>query len=252
MKVTILGSGSFVTDHQRFGPCFLVQENDKNYLVDCGSGTQIRLSELGLKIKNFEAIFLTHFHPDHTSDFFSLLVQYSIFLRNNSGAECGLKVFGPKGIEEFISSSFRLFDLPQFLGATHPTGAELSPEQQFDGFTVTPFRVEHLGVEARAYRFVLGGKVIVFSGDTTLCPGIQEAIVGADLVFIDSSLNKDEEPIPHLNTTQIGEICKTGGVKKVILCHIIGYNEKRDLVSEVKETFDGEVVLAKDLLEINL
>jgi len=51
---------------------------------------------------------------------------------------------------------------------------------------------------------------------------------------------------------EIGKLCKEAGVKKVVLTHFLPHAKNVDLVSEVKENFDGEVVLGKDLLELNL
>ena len=56
----------------------------------------------------------------------------------------------------------------------------------------------------------------------------------------------------HLTAEEIGKLCKEAGVKKVVLTHFLPHAKNVDLVSEVKENFDGEVVLGKDLLELNL
>jgi len=250
MKVTILGSGSFLSSLIRFGPAYLLEIGDKKVLVDTGSGCQIRLLERGIKLEDLDYIFITHFHPDHTTDLASILIRYKMLTRLDKSFENKLKVFGPVGIKEFTEKLFQVYDLPQFVDFPGALVSEMSVSTKLDDFNVRPFVVEHLGVRAQAYRFGYEGKSVVLSGDTTKCLGAVDALNNADLAIIDSSMNKDEEPIAHLNTTQVGEIAIESGVKKVVLTHILTYNEKRDLVAEVKEVWDGDVVLAEDLMEI--
>ncbi len=250
MKVTIFGSGSFVSSLERFGPSYLLEVDEKKILVDAGCGCQIRLLEKGISLEELDYIFITHFHPDHTTDLVSIIVRYKMLTRNKPELEDKLIIFGPQGIKEFYAKLFRAYDLPQFIDLPGPKVKVLNHEMSVGRLRIIPYTTEHLGVSAQSYRFEYDDKAVVFSGDTTKSVGIVKASARADLLVIDSSLNKDEDPIPHVNTRQIAEIAVEADAKKVVLSHILGYNEKKDLVAEVKEAYSGEVILAKDLMEI--
>ncbi len=54
MKVIILGTGTFYVNKFRSGPAYLLEIDNKKILIDCGPGTLIRLSELGVNLKEID------------------------------------------------------------------------------------------------------------------------------------------------------------------------------------------------------
>jgi len=66
-KVTLLGTGSPVPITDRFGAATLVEAGQEKLLFDVGRGATIRLTQVGVPIGSLNAVFLTHFHSDHTS-----------------------------------------------------------------------------------------------------------------------------------------------------------------------------------------
>jgi ribonuclease BN (tRNA processing enzyme) len=114
MKVTILGSGSFFVSKDRSGPAYLLEANDKKFLIDCGPGTLNRLSQLGVALEDIDYILLSHFHPDHTSDLFAL--QMSFRLRDFFGEQDYKTpiIYGPAGVESFTRRLSEVYQLPAF------------------------------------------------------------------------------------------------------------------------------------------
>ena len=57
----------------------------------------------------------------------------------------------------------------------------------------------------------------------------------------------------HTSPKEVGTLAENAKVKKLILNHFVPpvFNEE-ELESEVKEHYSGEVVVGRDLLEINL
>lgn len=247
-KITILGSGSYVSSINRYGASFLIEVDDRKILIDTGGGCQVRLNELGIKIKDINYIFITHFHPDHTCDLPSIFIRQCLYAYKHKGFDGKPIIFGPSGINDFIGTVLKVSELPMFIDAPGPLVKEVPDEYLDDSFKVKAFKTEHLSSKTLAYRFEINGKIVVFSGDTTYCPGIIDACRDADLVFIDSSHTKDEKTYNHLSTKQVAMICSESKVRKVVLCHILDYNQDKDLVTEVKEDFAGEVVLSEDLM----
>ncbi|GAC1389916.1 MAG: hypothetical protein NVSMB34_02440 [Variovorax sp.] len=65
LNVTILGSGSPVPSNVRFSQSTLVEAGQDKLLIDAGRGATIRLSQLGIALRDVTATFLTHLHSDH-------------------------------------------------------------------------------------------------------------------------------------------------------------------------------------------
>lgn len=226
------------------GPGYLLEVNGKKILIDAGQGVVIQLLKLGVKIEDLDYIFITHFHGDHNADLLPIMLRFKPVEVARK-----IKIFGQTGTKKFVSDVFSVFH--------HNPGdsnevIEFDNTIKLDGFMVTSVPVIHTDISAVAYRFEMDGKTLVFSGDTTICEGIKIVSKDADLFIVDSSNPKGIETDCHLNTAQIGQICKDSNVKKVVLSHLKSEVVDKDLVSEVKEEFDGEVVLAKDLMSFEV
>jgi ribonuclease BN (tRNA processing enzyme) len=249
MKVTILGSGSLISSLDHFGPGYLIEHNGKKILVDAGQGLVIQLLKLGIKTEDIDYIFITHFHGDHTADLLPLLLWPKLAQRQGVEINKKIKVFGQPGIKQFVNDVFAVF--------RHTPGdfyevLELEDSIQIEGIKIISIPVIHTNIPAVAYRFESDNKVVVFSGDCTQCEGIKKASQSADLFIVDSSNPKEVENEIHLNTIQIGKLCEEGSVKKVILSHLTHSVFDRDLVSEVREKYSGEVIMAKDLMSFEV
>jgi ribonuclease Z len=103
MELTILGTSSSQPTPSRFCTSQVLHFNQSLYLIDCGEGCQIQLSRFHIKRNQIKAILISHLHGDH---FYGLPGVLTSFM--HYGRTAPLKVFGPKGIEEFINSSLRV------------------------------------------------------------------------------------------------------------------------------------------------
>ncbi|MFA7253347.1 MAG: ribonuclease Z [Patescibacteria group bacterium] len=249
MKITILGSGSFISSLDHFGPGYLIEINGKKILIDAGQGTMIQLLKLGVKFEEIDYILLTHFHADHVADLAPLLLWRKIARRQNIGLDKTIRIYGPEGTENFIGALFKNFN---DIGGDWYEASSTSGEMEIEGIKIEPFYVIHKDLKALAYRMKFGNKVLVFSGDSAECEGIWEASKNADVFIVDASLPNGIKNNIHLNSEQIGNICQENNVKKVILSHLTPWVFEKDIISEVREAFGGEIVLAKDLLEFEI
>lgn len=252
-KVTILGCGSFFIDKDHSAPAYLVQTETKNILIDCGPGTMNQLAKIGFDPHDLDYIFITHFHADHSSDLFPILMRtylsqkyYGMELKKN------LHIVGPKGMQKFVSDLCAVYQLQFIIGFANYIYHDFEPVMEFDDFSLETYPVTHLGVDAYALRFKFEDKVFAFSGDSEKCGGVENSAKNADLFIADCATPKKYPANAHMSTTQVGEVCRDNGVKRVILSHQVPPGFNIDMVSEVKEVWDGSVVLAKDLMQIDL
>jgi ribonuclease BN (tRNA processing enzyme) len=64
LKVSIIGCGNAFSK-KSYNQSFLVQENGRNLLIDCGSQTPIALANAGIALKDIHDIYVSHGHADH-------------------------------------------------------------------------------------------------------------------------------------------------------------------------------------------
>jgi ribonuclease BN (tRNA processing enzyme) len=257
MKITILGTGTFFVSSKRSGPAYLLEADGKKILIDCGPGTLMRLSEIGVKPEDLDYVIITHFHADHTGDLFALQMNIrlnDLFLKN---VKKKLTIYGPPGIESFTKRLSKIYQLPAFDNYKKIKYVCLAKGVKLGKLTVRAFKVSHIAMgkaaSALAVRFEEGGKSFAFSGDSNNNPGLGRACKDADLFICDTSYAKGQGGnVAHLDTYGIGEVCEQGKVKKVVLTHFYPLNDKVDLLSEVREKFSGDAIYGKDLMELKL
>jgi ribonuclease BN (tRNA processing enzyme) len=257
MKLTILGTGTFYVTKERSGPAYLLEADGKKILIDCGPGTLSQLAKIGLNPEDLDYIFLSHMHADHTGDLFAL--QMNIRLMEFFAPEKKVRppvIYGPKGILTFTKELSRLYQLPAFDNYDKIQYHEHAPELSLGKLTIKTFPVEHiafgLACDAYALRLECDGKSFVFSGDSSDNQGLADSCKGADLFVCDASTPKGGISKAHLDTAAIGKISSESKVRKLVLTHAYPFFENVDLISEVKEEFDGEVISGKDLMEIEV
>jgi ribonuclease BN (tRNA processing enzyme) len=104
-----------------------------------------------------------------------------------------------------------------------------------------------------AYRFEDGEKSIVISGDCDYDEGIVELSKDADLLIIDCSFPDAMKAPGHLTPKECGLVAKKAKVKKLILSHLYPTSfPDAERLEECKVVFDGDVLLAEDLMEVNI
>lgn len=103
-KLIILGAGSALPTKNNFPTSQILELRDKQYMIDCGEGTQIRMRQMGLKINRLGHIFISHLHGDHC---FGLLGLVSSFGMLNRTAD--LYIHGPLGITKLFETQIAFF-----------------------------------------------------------------------------------------------------------------------------------------------
>ncbi len=96
-EVTILGSNAAVPAFGRHPSAQVLNVNEQCYLIDCGEGTQIRMSDFSIRRHRINQIFISHLHGDHIFGLIGLLTSYSLGQRTEK-----MDIFGPAGIQELL------------------------------------------------------------------------------------------------------------------------------------------------------
>ena len=257
IKLTILGTGTFFVNKDRSASAYLLEIDGKRILIDCGPGTLIKLSEIGIKPEDIDYLFITHFHADHVADLFPFFMNIRLDDLFSKGSSLKFpQIIGPEGIHEFMVRSCQNFQLPALNDWEKIKFSDVQQMQQIENIKVESFKVTHvafgLAANAYAYRFTFGDKIIALSGDSARCLGVEEVCKDADIFVCDASYAKGGSNTAHIDTYDVGMIAQEGKVNKVILSHLYPQTNKMDLVEEVKEKYLGEVIRGKDLMTFEL
>ena len=272
-KLTLLGTGCPSPSHLRYGPSSLVSYEGTNYLIDAGSGVTQRLSEAGIKPGEIDYFFITHLHSDHIVDLYQLFISGW-----HTGRETRFKVFGPKGLKSHFDKIFEAYkeelDLrkewekrPNVEGLAYEI-TEINDELkiELDNATIESVKVDHHPVDpAFGYKFILGPKNIIFSGDTRYCEFLEKSSKDADILVHEVFVGLDYDPVRmssdtienisdyHTTPEEIGVLASNASVKKLILNHFVPPVFDEDvLVERIAKHFDGEIVVGKDLMQFDI
>lgn len=103
-QLIILGSGSALPTRDNFPTSQILEMRDKQYMIDCGEGTQIRMRQMGLKISRLGHIFISHLHGDHCFGLIGLISSFGLLNRT-----ADLYVHGPLGITALFEKQMNFF-----------------------------------------------------------------------------------------------------------------------------------------------
>lgn len=103
-KLTILGAGSALPTRLNFPSAQILELRDKQYMIDCGEGAQIRMRQMGLKNTRLNHIFISHLHGDHCFGLMGLISSFALLNRT-----ADLHIHGPIGITKLFEQQMKFF-----------------------------------------------------------------------------------------------------------------------------------------------
>src|SRR5579862_7539492 len=265
-QVILLGTGTPNADPERSGPSVAIVSNGSAYLVDFGPGVVRRAAAAKIEPKNLKIAFATHLHSDHTIGLADLILSPWTLERAEP-----LQLYGPRGLRsmaDHIEAAYRE-DIQIRLQGGEPsnkTGYKVIVHEIRAGeiyrdanVTVRAFRVPHgEWREAFGYRFDVGGRSIVISGDTTPTDAVADACQGCDVLLheVYSESGFARRPAEwqryhahyHTSSKQLGEIATKARPGVLVLVHQLYWGTPDpDLLKEVQRGYAGKVVSGRDL-----
>jgi ribonuclease BN (tRNA processing enzyme) len=271
IALQVLGSGGPELQDKRASSSYLLWEDGRaRVLVDAGGGSALRFGESGAQMSQLDVILFSHFHVDHSGDF-AALIKSSWF----EDRKRPLPIYGPEG-NDFVPSTVEF--VYDFFGDKHGAYRYLSellvPGEEGDyklqphnvagsakpadvfhrgGITAQAVRVVHGGVPALAWRVEMGGKAIVFSGDTNgEGTGLPQLAANADLFVAHNAVPEGVTGVErnlHMPPSVIGQIAGEAHVKHLILSHrmLRTLGKESQTQSEIEKRFSGPLTFANDL-----
>lgn len=272
-RVVVLGTGTPIPDAHRGGASIAVVHKGQAYLFDVGAGA-IRNATIARYKYDIPSLypslicclFLTHLHSDHIIDYPELVA--TLWWRRKTP----FSAWGPNGLSQMTNGVYQMLaaDIALRQAGTGPVEigdsykvdvTEIDDGFVFerDGMRIEAFRVNHGAIKpAFGFRITTSDKSIVISGDTAYSDKLVEMSRGVDLLFheviSDSGLSRARPDYQvyhrqaHTTATELARLAGEARPELLVLYHPLLYGvPEATVVDEVKETYDGEVVLANDL-----
>lgn len=241
MKLTVVGcSGSFPGPDST-ASCYLVEHDGCAILLDLGNGSLGSLARF-IDIYSVAAVVCSHLHIDHCAD----LCSYYVALRYRPDHVAQrVPVWGPPGIAGRMAA---MYDLPEQPGMK----AEFDFQElgsgpiQIGPFVITSTLVRH-AVDNYALRVEAGDRTLVYSGDTGPCPELITAAAGADIALFEASFleGNDNPCCMHLTGAEAARAAAAANVGRLVLTHLVPWNDSRRVLAEAVAAWPGETVLAR-------
>ena len=243
MKMTFLGCGDAFGSGGRFNTCFHLEGTTTNLLIACGASSLIPIKAGLVDANAIRTILITHFHADHCGGipFFILNAQLV------SKRTAPLTIAGPRGLLAWYD---RMMEA-SFPGSSEVTQRfelsliELGPYETtvLGSLQVTSFLVKHgnPGGLAYAYRILVEGKTIAYTGDTEWTETLIEAGRDADL-FISEAYYYDRQIKNHMDFSTFMMHYDQIKPKRLVLTHMSDDLLKRLFFVPFTTAEDGMVV----------
>ncbi|MFP4268016.1 MAG: MBL fold metallo-hydrolase [Spirochaetaceae bacterium] len=259
-RITVLGSGTCVPSLIRSSCALLLEGGSEKVLLDVGPGTMHRLLARDIRIDDIDAIFLSHFHPDHAGELPSFLfsTKYPAPMKRSKK----LSLAGGTGLKGFYEGLNETYDYALSLPEEYFCMKELDEngegvrvgegESLLRDFGLAWTRVAHRP-ESRAYRFTAkNGFSVVYSGDTDYSETLVDLAGGADLLISESAFPDGERVKGHLTPSLAGEIASRAQVGHLVLTHFYPVCELYDIEAQCRKSYKGRLTMATDLLQLEL
>jgi len=270
--LVMLGTGTPNADPDRSGPAVAVVAGGSAYLVDAGAGVVRRAAAAAargitaLEASRLERVFLTHLHSDHTLGLPDLLLTPWVLER-----EAPLEVLGPPGTRRMVDHLLAAYedDVRRRVDGLQPQNAtgqranvyEIGAGEVYrdSNVTVHAFAVAHEEWPlALGYRFIVGGRSIVISGDTRPTDAVVVACDGCDIlvheVYSDAGFARRSadwqryHASAHTGSAQLAALARRADPRLLVLYHQLYWGTSdAELVREVRAGYPGPVVSASDL-----
>lgn len=247
MKLTIIGCGDAFGSGGRLQTCFHVRTDQTQFLIDCGATSLIGMQRLQLDPNDVSNIFVSHLHGDH----FSGLVWWLLHAEHVTRRTEPLTIVGPEGLEN------RLQVTAEALFPDALSGNKRFPVRFFEYDRSAPLDLGDVKVSVRevkhpcgappyALRFVIGDKVIGFSGDTEWVDPLIDIAADADL-YITECFSFSQQICNHMSWATISEKLDRLTAKRILLTHM-----NSQMLACGAKIGDPRVMLAQDGLTIDL
>jgi ribonuclease BN (tRNA processing enzyme) len=219
VRVVFLGSGNAFCAGGRHQASYLVQSRHGSLLLDCGPTVLASIRRHGLATAPIDCVLLSHFHGDHLAGLPFLFLDY-VYVEPRTRP---LAVAGPPRVEEAVKNIFKAM-YPDAASEPLPYPLifmDVMPDTRVSlgGAEIIPFRVPHQKPLSLGFEILIGGRKIVYTGDSGWTDEFLVHTPGADLFLCECSFF-ETRMATHLDYPRIAENLANFGAKRIVLTHL--------------------------------
>ena len=283
MRIIACGTGMPNARPRQAAACFLVElGNGDKFIFDIGLGSAERISAMQIPYDYLDKVFIGHLHADHIGDLDALWIGGVI-----SNRQVPLRIWGPSGDQEKLGTRYMTekmkemyaWDWASRQGNVNTKGFEMDVTE-FDYKAVNEVIYQENGVTIRtipaihavdgSVSFILewNGLKFAFSSDTYPNKWWMEHTKDSDLAihecFAPPSImvNKQKFAVGdalnvatqvHTSPAMFGKVMSQIKPRMAVGYHVFNdFDTKPQIMSEIRQTYDGPVELAIDYMVFNV
>lgn len=283
MRVVALGTGMPSIRPKQAAACFLVElGNGDRFLFDIGYGSVERLSAMKIPMDYLDKVFIGHLHMDHFGDLGALWIGGVKMNRTYP-----LRVWGPSGVKPEFGTKYAIdglkrmynWDATTLKGLLDSRGEQLQVTEfdykginqiiyQENGVTIRSIPAVHTTDGAVSFILQWNGLKFCYSSDTFPNKWWIEHTEGADIsvhecfaspqILVDKQKYRPDfalalSVLKHTSPQQFGKVMALTKPRVAVGFHF--YNDHDTLpvmLSEVRKTYKGPLVMATDYMVLNV
>ena len=154
-------------------------------LLDGGAPLLPHMNRVGVNPGDIEAVFLTHFHGDHTLGL-PPFVLHRVFVDPRP-----ITFVGPAGIEERLEALWEISWGIDWKSVMRPrfnvTYETAEPAGNVAGYKYETIKLDHGTSGSNGYRIWVDGRILAYSGDTEATAPLDELVAGADMAIVEAT-----------------------------------------------------------------
>ena len=240
MKVTVLGAGDAFASNGYCQACYIIEAAGKQILMEAGPALLAVLKKNNFSPADLDLVLISHLHGDHFGGLPFLILEYMW----ESKLKQTLTIAGPRRLEQrtwnLFENMFPTFPEEKVTRRLKFEVLEPRKPRKLDGVEVASIRVPHTKPDiSLAFRVTLGGKTLVFTGDTGWTEDLVAFAEGADLFICECTYFDSAHLNFHLNYPLIAEQRKRFKVGRMVLSHIGREVHERKSELKIEMAYDG-------------
>ena len=255
MRVVVVGCAGSFPSAESAASAYLVEADDDagrtwRVVLDLGNGALGALQN-HCDPADVDLYAISHMHADHCAD----LCVLGVNLRYRpTGPVPAVPVHAPDGAAE------RLAQMSGSDPATDLSGSlELHRWEEGRVVRIGPLLVEPVGMRhpVPAFGIRVTGPAeddparrvtLAYTGDTDECEGLDALATDADLLLSEAAFLEGRDDAVrgvHLTGRRAGQVAAARGARRLVLTHLVAWNDPEVSVAEARAVYDGPLEVAR-------